>query len=271
MRRKDDKGLFAGVRELIDKILGVDNYTTKTAAIKLTTEGFGPDTATLVPVLFNRLDDNWTSMRPTPCTSRNNFCWRGYNDEDIIGKNNKSPEVTLERALIKALGSASEWSYQISLISGIPYPHSNRRRAIDLVMRQEVDSFEFIELKVRNDTPVFAAIEILTYGLLWLLSRRDQQCLGYPPNLPILNAKSLQLSVLAPRDYYYPRYSMGSFGPLAVAINDGLCKLAECTRQGVSMKFRFQAFPSDFTWPADGAKRPCDKDLVGYLNSRENI
>jgi hypothetical protein len=118
----------------------------------------------------------------------------------LQGKN-ASAEVTFERALINALVKAgrNDWSNQVPLISGIVGPHAFKKRAVDLVHRQSDSSFEFVELKIKSDTPVFAAIEIL-YGLLWLLSRRDREILGYDAG-PMLDARELGLSVIAPRDY----------------------------------------------------------------------
>ena len=177
-------------------------------------------------------------------------------------------EVTLERDLIRALINAgrTDWSNQVPLISGIAGPHAFKRRAIDLVHCRDESSFEFVELKINSDTPVFAAIEILTYCILWLLSRRDRLSLGYPAG-PILDARELRLSVLAPRDYY-SRYSVE---PLARAINDDLRELGR--RQGVIMAFCFTAFPQTSSWPR-GVGYPLslsDKDLIALLDSREII
>jgi len=267
MRRLGDNGLFAGVREVVDQALGVDDFTTKTAAHKLTKYGVSLGTATLVQDLFNRLDSNWDLTRPTASPpSLKNFRW--HEPQLCISKGNPSAEVTLERALMSALGAAgrTDWSNQVPLISGIAGPHAFKRRAIDLVWRQGQSCFEFVELKIKSDTPVFAAIEILVYGLLWLLSRRDRKVLDYTAN-PILDARELRLSVLAPRDYY-SRYSIR---PLAITINDGLRKLGP--QHGVAMEFRFTAFPASFTWsrdPTDPSK-PSGNDLIALLDGRETV
>lgn len=46
------------------------------------------------------------------------------------------------------------------------------RRAIDLVHRIAPGHFEFIELKTGSNTPLYAAFEILGYGLSWCLARQ---------------------------------------------------------------------------------------------------
>jgi hypothetical protein len=135
-----------------------------------------------------------------------------------------------------------------------------------LVHRQSDSSFEFVELKIKSDTPVFAAIEILVYGLLWLLSRRDREILGYDAG-PMLDARELGLSVIAPRDYY-SRYAVD---PLARVINDGLRELGE--QHGVTMGFRFTGFPESFSWTRGPREppRPSGKDLIALLDGRETL
>jgi hypothetical protein len=142
--------------------------------------------------------------------------------------------------------------------------------AVDLALKRGKSGFEFVELKINNktkkETPVFAAVEILVYSLLWLLSRRYRQKLAYAPDNAILNAKSLKLSVLAPRDFYC-RYSTAphSIDPFAQMINDGLRELSQ--QHGVKMKFCFTVFPASFTW--DPAGRPQGNDLIALLYWRE--
>jgi hypothetical protein len=174
----------------------------------------------LVQVLFDLLDGNWALVRQNAHGSPENFRWR--KPKPNYCKRNTSLETMLEKELIKALEASgnTEWSNQVPLISGIAgtaKPHAFKKMSVDLVRRQGESCFEFVELKVESNTPVFAAVEILVYGLLWLLSRRDRQCLGYAADNPILNAKSLKLSVLAPQSFYSSRYSID---PLADAINN---------------------------------------------------
>jgi hypothetical protein len=62
--------------------------------------------------------------------------------------------------------------------------------------------WEFIELKVNSDTPLYAAMEILQYGLLFLFSRHHQQELQYDTSKELLQATQIHLKVLAPSRYY---------------------------------------------------------------------
>jgi hypothetical protein len=265
MRRKDEQGLFAGVREVVDQVLDVDDYATRRAALLLSKRGLGQGSGALVQRLFKVLDQDWIVALSNAQPSRQNFRWRC--PQTYIANDNASAEVSLERALICALRDADrhDWSNQVPLISGIAGSHAFKRRAIDLVQRRGERSFEFVELKIESDTPVLAAIEILAYGLLWLLSHRDRQRLGYAG--PIPDAQDVGLSVLAPQEYYR-RYSVGG---VATTINDGLLALGQ--QQGVTMEFRFTAFPPSFSWATrpGGPPRPHGADLIALLDHREAV
>lgn len=235
--------LFAGVDAIINARLGVVNYRTKTATKALvarppsTLDGEG-----LVEALFETLRANWHRALPSAKASHQNFRWR-Y-PQLSVAQQNTSPEVTLERAFIRACEDASrgDWSNQVPIISGVIGPRAYKRKAIDLVRCLPEGSFEFVELKIASDTPTYATIEILLYGLLWLLSRECRTQLGYPPN-PILDTPALQLSTLAPAAFYTGLLPFG----FADAVDLGISALGR--QHGVTMGFRPMAFPQDFSWP----------------------
>jgi hypothetical protein len=265
-RMKSDRGsgLFAGLSGVVEQSLGVSKFASKSAASELARNGIGTEAATLVPALFALLDQNWArALQGATSHSRQNFRW--WLPQTSLADGNLSPEVSLERELIRAIVAAkrSDWSNQVPLISGIAGPHAFKKRAVDLVHRLDDGCFEFVELKVCSDTPMFAAIESLVYGLLWLLSRRDRSRLGYTESA-ILDAQSLRLSVLAPQ-IYYSGYSLTA---LADVIDIGLRDLGR--HHDVDMDFRFTAFPSAFYWSSDRSdpKRPCDQELIALLDGR---
>ena len=266
MRRKGETGLFAGVRELVDRALGVSDYASKGAALCLKERGYPAETATLVQDLFEVIERNWTLAVRSDRRSHSNENFRWHYPQTGFAPHNKSPEVTLERALICALLRAErdDWSNQVPLISGIAGPHAFKKCAVDLVYRKNEGSFEFIELKINSDTPVYAAVEILIYGLLWLLSRRERKHLGYAEG-PILAARELMLSVLAPRSYY-SRYSVE---PLASAFNEGLVVLGK--HHGVTMGFRFTAFPASWSPVSGEHPKQSDEQLIPLLDAREAV
>lgn len=267
MKVDQESGLFDGLCSIVNEALRVGDYTTKQSALNLAQSGLGSGAATLVSALFVRLDRNWTLALQKPLSrSKQNFRWR-YPQENLTD-GNPSQEVSLERELIRALGKAGreDWSNQVPLISGIAGSNAFKKRAVDLVQKHNDDCFEFVELKIASNTPVYAAIEILTYGLLWLLSKRDRLKLPYAVS-PILDARSLGLSVLAAQDYYVG-YSLND---LARAINYGLVELGR--RHSVDMSFRFTAFPATFDWPSvkDRSKRPAGSDLISLLDGRKDL
>jgi hypothetical protein len=77
MKRKGETGLFAGVRDVADRALGVSDYASKSAALSLKERGYLAETATLVRDLFQVIDRNWIlaigSDRRSP--SQENFRW----------------------------------------------------------------------------------------------------------------------------------------------------------------------------------------------------
>ena len=267
MRTYGGAGLFAGLPETVDQVLGVSKFTSKSALRELNRRGIDARASTLSRALFDLLDRNWALGLGQPRgRSLENFRW--HRPQCYVDGDNPSREVSFERALIGALVAANrtDWSNQVPLISGFGGHRAFRRRAVDLVRRHTDDCFEFVELKIDSDTPIFAAVEILVYGLLWLLSRRDRALLGYGSN-PILDAKTLRLSILAPRPYY----SDSPVKPLGATINKGLQALA--IPFGVSMDFRFTAFPAAFYWSSqpDDPRKARSLDLIDLLDGREDL
>jgi hypothetical protein len=163
MKRRGEAGLFAGVREVADFALGVGNYASATAALNLTKHGCAEEAATLVPMLFKVMNQNWNTAIQTGHRSHSLKNFRWHLPQTKLADHNRSPEVTLERAFMRALVEAgrNDWSNQVPLISGIAGSHAFKKRAVDLVHRHEDGSFEFVELKVNSDTPIYAAVEIL--------------------------------------------------------------------------------------------------------------
>ena len=110
-----------------------------------------------------------------------------------------SPEVSLEREII-ASDEKGQWSCQMSTTSGVQGPYLNKRRAIDLVLRKGADHYAFIELKVDGDNPLYAAFEILGYGLAYLHGRRH----GWKGKgtYDVMDAREVDLVVLGPHEWW---------------------------------------------------------------------
>lgn len=240
-----ESDLFDGISQIINRTLDVANYRTRTAALQVAKDrNRDIDGERLVADIFERLSANWSKVtaRLVRKPSAQNFRW--FKPQKQIGRANRSPEVTLERAFISGCIAAgrTDWSNQVPLISGVAGSSAYKRWAIDLV-HQRSNGFEFVELKIDSDTPLSATMQVMQYGMLWLLSRNDRHRLGYGGN-PILDGPALHLSVLAPLKFY-ERVRDDRF---ARAIGTGLSVLGR--QHGVTLSFSQTAFPASFQWPA---------------------
>ena len=124
-----------------------------------------------------------------------NWVWR----PDCPSFITKSPEVELERSIIEN-SEPTEWMCQMSTSSGIQGPYMHKRRAIDLVRCRDKDCYDFIELKVGSDNPLYAAFEILGYALAYLQAITNNNT-GRGIH-DVMCAKEINLVVLGPTDWY---------------------------------------------------------------------
>ncbi len=189
------------------------------------------DDTDMADCVFRTIQANWSKCRASEQKDRSRENWRWCEIQPQIARNNHSPEVTLERAIAASCIHAerSDWANQIPVASGLIPGPSGGRRAIDLVQKRGDGHFEFIELKIASDTPLYAAIEIIGYACIWLLTRID------PPSRPsaLLDAEHIDLSVLAPAAYYAPF----KLDQLEAALDRSVAALAKAHK--VSMTFRF--------------------------------
>jgi len=109
------------------------------------------------------------------------------------------------RALEEKRKEKSNWWNQMPIASGLVSSIDDRRRAIDLVHRHDRSGkrYDFVELKIDSDTPLFALMEILRYGNVYLVLRESRDWLPEVSRaLPVFNAEHVGLRVLAPKIYY---------------------------------------------------------------------
>jgi hypothetical protein len=241
--------LFAGADDLAAGMLGIRNIRHRGSFLTLgRTAPTGFDGSVLVARLFSLISENWRVCLAAAnhLPSREN--WRWYEPKCDISSRNTSPEVTLERAVVAVARQQgrTDWSNQVPIASGLIAGAGDRRRAIDLVRQRGAGSFDFIELKIASDNPIYAALEILQYGLVWLLSRQHRHHLGYAGKT-LIEAGSIRLSVLAPREYYRGT----DLSWLSGGLSDGLNAVGRS--RGVSLSFGFEAFPEWFRWPGVAA------------------
>ncbi len=259
-----EKSILDGVYPVIDRWLGIEDigqsphHRHRSAWLQVSEAPAGSsDGYQLITELMVIIEKNWRDAKvgygKTPSAEN----WRFVPRTETSHKNN-SPEVTLERAIAKL--APDDWANQVPTSSGLCGSTQDKRRAIDLVLRNHPDEFTFIELKINSDTPLFAAMEILIYGILYVFSRQNIDELGYSNGVKeLLQAQIIHLRTLAPKKFY----GDGGLDWLEKTINDGLSQyLFEQSAISIQMDFGFVPFPDGFEWPRDKSKLPMIMDRV---------
>ncbi|QGQ21991.1 hypothetical protein F1728_04470 [Gimesia benthica] len=228
-----------------------------------------PDGVRLIKALYARMVENWELGGSPQNTSDEN--WR-FTQCLVLGKNNYTHEVTLERTMITVLNNEN-WVNQIPVDSGLL---ENSNRSVDLAYR-EGNTIQLIELKVDSNTPLSAAIQILKYGLTNAFFRTHSEELE-TQNLqtPLLSADEIQLRVLAPAAYYN-RFDeqtewLRNFGN---RINDGLAEFSakQLMDSGMNLTtFQFEVFPDNFQWdPTRQADDEHRNEVLTAVNGRRPL
>ncbi|WP_137179234.1 hypothetical protein [Roseomonas sp. AR75] len=158
------------------------------------------DGEALVDSTYRLIAENYRRAGSSAYKDRSRENWRWQSLQPQISAGNRSPEVIVERAIAAACSrlGRTDWANQVPVASGLVAGTRDNRRAIDLVRRRGERHFEFIELKIASDTPLYAAAEVLAYGCLWLIAREDKPA----RKCTLLDAERLDLRVLAPIGYY---------------------------------------------------------------------
>ena len=177
------------------------HYRHRSAANELTRRNTPiGETQTFLEASYAQIHNNWLAAIEAGYSqpSKENWRWKRHLE---LSPGNTSLELLLERAIVNECGD--NWSNQMPTASGLVGHATDKRAAVDLVYRQDSKTYSLIELKVDSDNPLFAAIEILLYGLLFVWSKDNRKQLGYDVQIqPVLAADTVTLSVLAPTSYY---------------------------------------------------------------------
>jgi hypothetical protein len=206
---------------------------------------------------YNRINRNWANAVRTgeSSYSKKNWRWKRHLETSA---GNPSAEITLERAIVSALGE--DWSNQMPTASGLVGPNANKRSCVDLVWRKNPGSYTFFELKVESDTPLYAAIEILLYGLLFVWSRNNQADLKYDTEIqPVLKASKIELCSLAPRKFYSD-YDLKN---LSESLNQGFSTFQHLG--DLELSFNFAQFGSTINSKSEPEK------IVAAIDNRRRV
>jgi hypothetical protein len=233
--------ILAGIGSLVDQWLQIapkgkpPYYRHRSAALDLSRRNSPINgTQDFLDASYAKIHSNWLAAIETGDSnpSKENWRWKRHLE---LSPENTSPELRLERSIVNACGDS--WSNQMPTASGLVGPAADKRAAVDLVYRENPTTYSLIELKVDSDSPLFATIEILMHGLLFVWSRNNQELLGYDLTMqPVLAAKTITLAVLAPCDYYRDFELMN----LVSAIDDGLTEFGR--QYSLDLGFQFHEF-----------------------------
>jgi hypothetical protein len=247
------KNVLEGHDEAVCKALQVKKLRYPSAALELCGRAQVP--RGFVQAGYEVVADNWRRCRALGVSSKSAQNWRWRFPQTRIGAQNTSAELMLERAISEACERVgSDWANQVPIASGVAGPYGERRRAVDLVHRLAPAHFELIELKVASDSPLHAAIEIIGYCCVWLLSREPGS------TNPLLSATQIDAVVLAPARYY-ARYRLQA---LEARLDEELAALGRA--QGVDLRFRFEAFADEL-----GQSPFTDERIAALLASRRRL
>jgi hypothetical protein len=245
--------ILAGVDAIVDRALGVLNigltvpHYRHLAAYRVVASSPTINGTGLIDTMYRRIVANWPG---TPCRGGENWRWE---KKTYIDEHNSSPEKRLEKTIAAECG---DWYNMIPVASGVLPKVQEGGRRIDLARQCSPGWFELVELKVGNhcDTPLHAAVEIISYGLIYLFSRQYRKELGYDARNIMLSANRISLKVLAPAISY-------STGPLArfeSELNRGLAELVTSQNVGgLTIDFRFEQLPANFELES-ACKLPCE-------------
>jgi len=172
--------------------------------------------------------------------------WR-LEQRPAIDPSNRNPETKMEREMVTTKDNG--WFNQVPTASGLYDGERDQHRNIDLIHKVGDAEYEFVELKVKSDTPLRAAMEIVQYAALYIFARRQR----LSSDKELLKANVIHLKVLAPPGYY----SSYNFGWLQESINEGLKELRD---DGLRLDFEFLAYdPRKFDEQAWNANGPLNK------------
>jgi|GEM_PF-2633517 len=266
--------IFGGLGDIFDNWLGlagndqygttpgVPKYKSLRAAIRLSknrgpldsprpNDPPRPNAVEVIQRAMAMLEANIPQENWTPAES--NWRWKKSLN---LASHNPSQEKTLEK--LTAFLLDDNWVNQVPVCNGLVEGGRASACRIDLVHHLADRDYELIELKFGTEGncgsnhPLWAAMEIVHYGLMYLLFRRRRFRGG--TNHHLLQAEQLKLIVLAPEGWYTYRpttpanaqSSSFKFGWMATALTEGLQAYANANDLNLNIEMKFQALSPQF-------------------------
>ncbi len=207
-------GVLFGVDDVVDEHINGFRHDTTAQALKVQPQGFSA--ISLVNKLIDTVENNLRTKRESAKessrtklgTSKEN--WREKSPSTVHQQ--RKAERDLEHWIANDAGlEDGKWTWwnQMPIASGLVGHRSDRTRAIDLACKNKDDKshYRLVELKLNRNagSPLFALTEILMYGLVYFVLRknRNEEWLSEDwLNNDIFSARKIDLCVLAPRDYF---------------------------------------------------------------------
>jgi hypothetical protein len=191
-------------------------------------------------LIFNQLEANLSTTKDIFRSPEN---WR-FTVETYFNEKTTSTEKRLEKLFARHLEETKTWANQVPTCSGFSDGRDGKR-SIDLVQDLGEGRFKFYELKTVSNSPTYATVEVLLYGLIYLLARKRCAILAKTPTR-LLEAKEVQLIVLAPEGEFYSGYPEGSLSELEHVVNTAIGEFAINREPGLRMTFSFEVLGPGF-------------------------
>jgi hypothetical protein len=241
--------------------------------------------ASLIERLYGVAKDMWRTTNGNQPRRGSLENWRFTLVQDFDEQLNDRIETQVEKriAQIAAAGkllAAREWANQIPVASGLLNKSADKSAHVDLGHQVRADAYEMMELKMLENSghALSAAMQATRYASLYLFSRLHRKELGYLiRGNRWLDAGYVGVRVLGPADYYS---TIPDLRRVLLWLEGWLTEgymgfIGTHSISGLTMDFRFTAFPPGFRWPCDdsslassvlGTQRaaemlPCTQDI----------
>lgn len=193
----------------------------------------------LCELVFANLERRWRARTRTEGRRPSDENWR-WQRIPTLSEGNPSPEVGLERRLIRTAGDT--WANAVPTASGL-FDDGGRKANVDLAHRFGA-GIAFVELKWASNHPVYAAFEIVGYAMAWAQARLRAEEMGYVTGgtlRPALGTDVTRWCVLAPASFYAGRDAEQLAG-FAASLDQGVSSFF-AERLKVEARFRFLKLP----------------------------